>query len=73
PGTEPHTHNDGVPCSNQGVATIFDLLRTTIAAAKNFRKSSNYRKTLSATNINIWRVLTISSQSVCPCHFPATS
>ena len=21
-----HTHNDGVPCSNQGVATIFGLL-----------------------------------------------
>jgi hypothetical protein len=27
-----HSHNDGVPCSNQGVATIFGLLRVAIAA-----------------------------------------
>jgi hypothetical protein len=35
-----HTHNDGVPCSNQGVATIFGLLRTPIAALKILARRS---------------------------------
>ena len=30
--THRHTHNDGVPCSNQGAATIFRLLRAPIVA-----------------------------------------
>jgi len=35
-----HTHNGGVSCSNQGVATIFRLLRTPIAALDLFAKRS---------------------------------
>ena len=36
-----HTHNDGVPCSNQGIATIFGLLRVAIAALDSGRAAQD--------------------------------
>ena len=43
PGTDPRTHNDGVPCSNQGVATIFGLLHRVLlsSAVSNYCSSGD--------------------------------